>query len=492
MTAPGAHRGALTGVFVGVLAGAAVVGVLPVGVAPADAESLNAAPGSATDADVVTQAAGSVSGPAQGPVAERPLPGGGSRLVRAHEVTWATWAEIDLLSEGVRIDAAGNPVAVVDGVPALRIPAGQNAWIAAGTVPGPARYRAMATQALRDLDALVLDDGSVLAAPSPGWDYMWPRDSSFVAVALARTGHQDEAFAVLSRLAELHATSSDGVFEARYVPQDGSVPDDRGRQLDGCGWALWAVGEWYAASDQQPDAASAKFLAVRSDALEPMVRGCLEAIDQAVDVRSGLPGPWSDYWEVEETSPTLGTVAALQAGVLAVRPVVARSEDVALVVLVDELAVRLGRGVESFAPGFPRHQSAGDLDASVTFLMPPFVPVGSTVFRSESRGVDEDVLVAWGEASQVLARPAGGLAPGQAWRQDGVSWTPTTALFALTAAASGDTSEATRWLDWLDGHRTRTGSLPEKVLGGGEPAAVAPLAWTCALVLITLDELDQQ
>jgi GH15 family glucan-1,4-alpha-glucosidase len=46
-------------------------------------------------------------------------------------------------------------------------------------------------------------------------------------------------------------------------------------------------------------------------------------------------------------------------------------------------------------------------------------------------------------------------------------------------------------LRWLDEHRTREGSLPEKVLSNGTPAAVAPLAWTAATVLIALDELTR-
>ena len=40
-----------------------------------------------------------------------------------------------------------------------------------------------------------------------------------------------------------------------------------------------------------------------------------------------------------------------------------------------------------------------------------------------------------------------------------------------------------------DAHRTSAGALPEKVLADGSPAAVAPLAWTAATVLLTLDRL---
>jgi GH15 family glucan-1,4-alpha-glucosidase len=89
-----------------------------------------------------------------------------------------------------------------------------------------------------------------------------------------------------------------------------------------------------------------------------------------------------------------------------------------------------------------------------------------------------------------MARPAGGLAPGAGWRQDGISWTPQTSLYALTAAANGDDAQAHARLAWLDAHRTAMGALPEKVLADGSPAAVAPLAWTAACVVLAVATLD--
>jgi GH15 family glucan-1,4-alpha-glucosidase len=60
----------------------------------------------------------------------------------------------------------------------------------------------------------------------------------------------------------------------------------------------------------------------------------------------------------------------------------------------------------------------------------------------------------------------------------------------MTAAFLGERDEALARLRWLDQHRTAAGSLPEKVLANGQPAAVAPLAWTAAVVVITADQLD--
>jgi len=104
--------------------------------------------------------------------------------------------------------------------------------------------------------------------------------------------------------------------------------------------------------------------------------------------------------------------------------------------------------------------------------------------------VDQTVLRAWDQAPVLMARPGGGLAPGGSWRRDGISWTNVTASRAMTAAFIGHRDEAMARLHWLDQHRTAAGSLPEKVLPNGQPASVAPLAWTAAAVVITADQLS--
>src|SRR5918997_110918 len=86
-----------------------------------------------------------------------------------------------------------------------------------------------------------------------------------------------------------------------------------------------------------------------------------------------------------------------------------------------------------------------------------------------------------------IRAPNGGVLPGENWTQDPtVAWTPEMALFALAAAAAGDGEEADRRLGWLAAHRTTLGAFPEKVDGDGEPQAASPLAWTEAIVLLTL------
>ena len=102
--------------------------------------------------------------------------------------------------------------------------------------------------------------------------------------------------------------------------------------------------------------------------------------------------------------------------------------------------------------------------------------------RPWAPAVDRAVLQAWEQAPVLMSRPGGGLAPGGSWRRDGVSWTNVTGSRAMTAAFLGERDEALARLRWLDQHRTAAGSLPEKVLSNGQPAAVSPLAWTAAIV----------
>ena len=102
---------------------------------------------------------------------------------------------------------------------------------------------------------------------------------------------------------------------------------------------------------------------------------------------------------------------------------------------------------------------------------------------------DVEVLTAIDRAQTSMLRPAGGLAPGASWKNDGISWTPTTALFAAAWAANGYPTKAEILLTWLGDHRTEAGSYPEKVLHDGRPAAVAPLAWPASLVVIATHAL---
>lgn len=386
-------------------------------------------------------------------------------------------AYVPLHSEAVAVDATGERHLVppgadpgwVGGTRAVDTPgspartateaAGQSAWLAAGTVPGAGGpFEDMARTALLDLRALT-PDGAPVAGWTGHWRYVWPRDASFVAVAYARTGHLPDALAALAFLQRVQAP--DGSFHARYLPDGSGPPDARGIQEDGPGWVLWALSS--VSSDPEVLARYRPLLDRSAARLLARVAG-------------GLPAPSSDYWEVRETRLTLGIAAPTLAGLDAAAHLYDLLGEPGRAAAARAAADRTAAAVErAFGPRYPRHLGGREVDAAVTFLLPPFQ-------RRAVAGARE----AASRAVPRMLRQAGGVAPGEGWKADGISWTPETALFALTAAATGDAASAERWLRWLDEHRTAAGAIPEKVLYDGSPAAVAPLAWSAALVLLAL------
>ncbi|PRY59266.1 hypothetical protein BCF74_1103 [Knoellia remsis] len=180
-------------------------------------------------------------------------------------------------------------------------------WVDSGTVPGEGtEWEPMSRVALLDLNQAMsgMSRGlAPVAGPAAGWDYFWPRDGAFVAVALDRTGHTREASFIVDFMARLPFDKKRG-FDARYEPNGTPVVDrPRGPQSDGCGWVLWAVGSLSSAS------------------LPPSTAGlrskCLRNLLDLTWSGWQLPPPSPDYWEVAVPETTLGTVAPMIAGLRA-------------------------------------------------------------------------------------------------------------------------------------------------------------------------------
>ena len=310
--------------------------------------------------------------------------------------------------------------------------------------------------------AEVFPQGAVVAAPVSIWRYVWPRDASFAAAALGAVNLTDEALDVLGNLASWQR--ADGGFEARYT-SNGRVPDNRPAQADGAGWFLWAAGRLLA--DGVPAADLRDRLGV------PLTRAASRLLG-ITDTPSHLPAASPDYWEVAETVLTLGTAAPVLLGLEAATVLVRAGVDLGAPVeaLAERVTAVRSAMERNFAPAWGRHLRRDDVDAAIALVLPPFTRplAGARTVRQT--------------AAARMHRPAGGLAPGSGWRDDGVSWTPETALMAWSALSLGMEEEGTRLLAWLEAHRTGAGALPEKVLADGSPAGPAPLAWTCALVLL--------
>ncbi|MEW6636339.1 MAG: glycoside hydrolase family 15 protein [Actinomycetota bacterium] len=345
-------------------------------------------------------------------------------------------------------------------------------WLRMGTVPGKTGIeRRIAARALLDLRLLTLPNGAALAAPDTGWDYVWPRDASFVAAAFAASGHHRESLRVLSFIASVQ--EPDGTWEARYEPVGAPVLDGRPPQLDATGWFPWAVWFWYATAPPMERH--------RARDLWPAVRAAADAAATSLGPE-GLPPGGPDYWEIPTLRPNLGTAAPLRAGLRAAADLAARFGDAERAELYGWSASRLDAAIErEFAPhDYPRTTAPDSgADSAITFLAPPFAPPGADVRRAAVR------------AAERLEAPNGGILPGERWPQDPtVSWTPETALFLLAEIGLGREKAAERRFAWLVLHRTKLGAFPEKIDGEGRPQSAAPLAWTSAVVVLALAEKE--
>ncbi|QYJ15407.1 hypothetical protein Rxycam_01229 [Rubrobacter xylanophilus DSM 9941] len=360
-----------------------------------------------------------------------------------------------------------GPVTVPPDDPgALAAVARTRAWLRSGRVPGSNdAERDIAARSLLNIRLLVLPGGAAVAAARDSWDYVWPRDASWMAAALAATGHHEESREILGFLARVQRP--DGTWEARYHPGGSPVLDGRAPQLDANGWFLWALWVHAQTGNRWEDAR----------ALWPAARRAADAAAGSLGP-DGLPPPGADYWERRTLYPNLGTAAPLRAGLRAAWDTARRLGHRREARRYARAAVRLDAAIRArFAPlGYPRTTASGSgADAAVNFLAPPFAP--------HKEGVERAVR---GAAGRLLA-PNGGAVPGERWPAGRrVAWTPATALFMLSAAASGRGRAADRWLGWLAAHRTQLGAFPEKVGPAGRPGSAAPLGWTEAIVVLAL------
>lgn len=377
-------------------------------------------------------------------------------------------------------------------------------WLASGDIPQ--EYPEMATTALLDLHTMTVSSGGVIAGPSAAWRYVWPRDASFVAAAYAATGHLEDAVGVLDFLQQVQAP--DGSFHARYLPDGSGVPDNRGLQTDGTAWTLWSLQRVLTAAETaqatgSPGAAAQEThtstttsaeqggSAVSGSAgyrpaqlrerFEPLLNRSVNYLMSQTSTPDHLPLPSADYWERPESRVTLGTAAPVLAGLESAEQIYRQARR-------DDGAARLGERTDELrsaivaafgSSGYGRYPGRTARDSAVAFTLAPFLtdPLPGA-------------LSAWQDSIPAMQRPGGGLAPGEAWAETSMSWTPETALYAWAAAANDRPERARALLDWIESHRTSIGAIPEKVGPDGSPAHVAPLAWSDALVLLTLTELE--
>jgi glucoamylase len=112
-------------------------------------------------------------------------------------------------------------------------------WLA-GSRPlgrdGPAWVRSMYERSLLTVHALTSRrTGAVAAGARDGWAYVWPRDASTAAIALAASGHRAEARHVARFLTGIDLSAA-----ARFTEAGAAVPG-RAAQGDALGWVTAAA-----------------------------------------------------------------------------------------------------------------------------------------------------------------------------------------------------------------------------------------------------------
>ncbi|MCX5589112.1 hypothetical protein [Streptomyces erythrochromogenes] len=437
-------------------------------------------------------------------------PTGGERCGETEPCYVPAWAlaarTAGLLSNAVATEAVLPSFAVgasyVDGSNVLRLPSGRwrylpdgaaesavveaddpgalaqieesRAWLAGGSVPGAGtEQRAAVERSLLSMRALLKPNGAFAAGWSPPWKYSWPRDGAFAAAAFAVTGHDEEAYRILEY--DARTQRADGTWEARTTLDGSGPPDARKWQLDGNGWVPWATWQWYRAA---PAAGRDE----RLRELYPMVRAAADFAARSLGP-DGLPPASPDYWELDTATANIGTAAPLLAGLNASADLAARLGSGGDAERWAAASRRLSAGIAaSFAPlGYQRTvDGKHGRDSAVAFMAPPF--------NTAPPGLGE----ALDSTHRALLLPNGGVSPGNdpdfSWGS--YAWTASTSFFALAWAGTGEQAKADRVLDWVLSKRNGLGELPETVNGAGLPSSVAPLGWTDALVVLTVQALQ--
>ncbi|HEY0392649.1 MAG TPA: glycoside hydrolase family 15 protein [Solirubrobacterales bacterium] len=178
----------------------------------------------------------------------------------------------------------------------------QPEWLAAARPLGagaPRWARRMYIRSLLVLHALTYQrSGAVLAGAREGWAYVWPRDASTVAIALAAAGYRGEAKRIVHFLHRLDLGAA-----ARFH-RNGTPVEGRAAQGDATGWlaaAARAAGlpsaaerrPWRGLADYQENG-SGDLLADAIASGAPQIRELFETPARMLSRRAGDPASGLD------------------------------------------------------------------------------------------------------------------------------------------------------------------------------------------------------
>jgi glucoamylase len=307
-------------------------------------------------------------------------------------------------------------------------------WLAQARPLGdaaPRWARRMYRRSLLVLRALVGRGGAAVAGAPPGWGYVWPRDASAAAIALASAGYRMEARRIVRFLLDLDLGAA-----ARFDPA-GEPVEGRAAQGDAAGWVAAAARA--AGIDARPAQSGWRGLADYQEKDGDDYLGNAIASAIAADPRKDAD---------REATPGQGR----------------------------EIARRFAtkRGLARVAS-----DAGSGLDSAAAWAIRPFsLP---TLYPAARRTLLQ--LVAERESRF-------GLVPSEDWDGGEDPWTAPAAWSAWSLAALGERPGALALIGDLRRAATPLGLLPERVdADTGLPTSTTPLAWSHAFAILALREL---
>lgn len=307
-------------------------------------------------------------------------------------------------------------------------------WLAQARPLGPDAppwARRMYRRSLLVLRAMVDPrTGAAVGGRRDGWEYVWPRDASAVAMALSAAGYRAEARRIVRFLLTLDLGAA-----ARFH-EDGTPVEGRGAQGDAAGW--------------------------------------VNAAAQVVGLGARVaPLPWRNRADYQEGDPGdyLGNAIAAAGepkDVPAGGPSVRRPT---------EKRIRKDFGAAGVLMRSAGNPGSG-LDSAAAWAVRPFrlpalhPPARRTLLR-----------IAAGSGRY-------GILPSQDWDGGIDPWTAPTAWTAWSLAALGERRAALRLMADLRRDQTPSGLLPERVDNRtGTPTSTTPLAWSHAFAILAIRQL---
>jgi GH15 family glucan-1,4-alpha-glucosidase len=351
--------------------------------------------------------------------------------------------------------------------------------------------------------------GGVIAAPecdpgfvhSGGYGFVWPRDFTYVLLALLAAGRPEQASAGLRWLARTQAP--EGLWLQRYWTAGTPAPAWSPHQLDETGVALFAYeAAWRELGDE-----------VLDRELWSSARAAAGFLAGFVDDESGLLLPSVDLWEQDDAQNTYTSAAG--AGGLRAAAAMAERHEPALADRWRAAAERIATGIEQRLWGdadgrYVRARLAGREDLLGDAVPRQFSERRAFPARAVlsvdplDRRLDSSLLgLAWPFAvvepdsprmaataaaiDRQLAAPGGGLLrhEGDTYR-GGNAWVLCTLWLGLYRRLVGDDDGLDAALGWTRSRATPLGLLPEQACPDGSPAWVLPLAWSHALLVLAV------